>query len=63
MSLITAHKVLIVSAAIFFLFYALWELSRYIRGGGSSALVAAAVSLVVAVGWVFYFRTIRARRR
>jgi hypothetical protein len=39
MKLITAHRILIASAAIFFLFFALWELRNYSNGG---ALWAAA---------------------
>jgi hypothetical protein len=39
MKLITAHKILITSATIFFGFFALWEANRYFNGDHSWALV------------------------
>lgn len=57
MTLMTAHKILIGSAIVFFLVYAVWELFHS-RADGVWALVRAGVSVGVAVGFLVYFRTL-----
>lgn len=55
-SVLTAHKILIASAAALFLGYGIWELLRYPSPGGSGALVRGAFSGVAAVGFGVYLR-------
>lgn len=57
MTLMTAHKILIAAAIVFFLGYAVWEL-RQVQAGGTWALVRAGVSLLVSLGFVLYFRSL-----
>ncbi|HEU4401247.1 MAG TPA: hypothetical protein VFT43_04010 [Candidatus Polarisedimenticolia bacterium] len=56
MSLITAHKILIGTAAVFFVFYAGWEFAGARAAAGG--VIRGAVSLLAAVGLLLYFRTI-----
>jgi hypothetical protein len=58
MKLITAHKILITSATIFFGFFALWEANRYFNGDHSWALVRSALYFVVAVGFGIYLKNL-----
>ncbi len=62
MRVMTAHKILISTAAAFFLFYAGWELLRYLRGGDVWALPRALAALAVAVGLGVYFGYLRRKR-
>jgi len=55
MRVITAHKILISTAAVFFLFYAGWELRRLFRAGAFWALPRALVALAVAIALGVYF--------
>ncbi|MBI3007871.1 MAG: hypothetical protein HYY53_06170 [candidate division NC10 bacterium] len=57
MTLMTAHKILIAAAILFFLGYAIWEL-RNAQAAGLWALARGGVSVVVAVGFLIYFRTL-----
>lgn len=61
MRLITAHRVLIGAGIAFFVFYALFQLRRYLDGGDWPALVQAVVSAAVAGGFVVYYRGLRRR--
>jgi hypothetical protein len=56
--LITAHRILIGAAILFFVFFAAFQLKLYLREPGVAPLVEAVVSLVVAVGLVLYYRTL-----
>lgn len=56
MSIITAHKILITTAILFFLFYAVWEIRGYAAPGGASALLRGIISFVVACGLGIYLR-------
>jgi hypothetical protein len=58
MSVFTAHRILIATATVFFVFYGVRELVDYDHEGGTSALVQAIVSFVVAFGLGLYWRTI-----
>jgi len=53
----TAHKILIAAAIVFFLGYAVWEL-RNAQAAGLWALVRGGISVVVSVGFVIYFRSL-----
>jgi hypothetical protein len=55
-SIRTAHKILITTAIIFFLFYAIWEIRNYPHPGGGWALLRGMISGVVAVGLGLYLR-------
>ena len=59
MRLITAHRILIGAAILFFVFYAVAALVH----GRPGAPVHAIVSLVVAVGLIVYYRSLRKRWR
>ena len=61
MSLITAHRILIGTAIAFFLLYGALELRAYADLEQTGALLRAAVSFVVAAGWVLYFRNLKKR--
>ncbi|MGH7785575.1 MAG: hypothetical protein ACRERC_01840 [Candidatus Binatia bacterium] len=59
MRLTTAHKILIASAAVFFLFFALILVRRYAAGAGYGYLAGAVLGVGVALGFAVYFRTIK----
>ena len=56
MSIVTAHKILITTAIIFFLFYAVWEIRNYPDPGGVWALVRGIISVLAACGLGIYLR-------
>ena len=56
MSITTAHKILIVTATIFFLFYAAWEILGYSGPGGAWALFRGIIALIVACALALYLR-------
>jgi hypothetical protein len=58
MKLLTAHKILIGSAAIFFLFFSLWELQNYLNAADSWAVFRSILYLVVAGGFGIYFKNL-----
>ena len=58
MRLLTAHKILISTAAVFFFFFAFWELRNYFDTGEAWAVFRAALYLVVAVGFGVYFKSL-----
>ena len=58
MRLLTAHKILISTAAVFFFFFALWELRNYLDTGEAWAVFRAALYLGVAVGFGVYFKSL-----
>lgn len=59
MRLITAHRILIGAGIAFFAFYALFQLKRFADLGQAWALVQAVVAGVIAIGFVFYYRSLR----
>lgn len=59
MRLMAAHRILIVSAIVFFLGYAGWELVG--RAGGRGTLGRATLAAAGAAALVLYFRTLRGR--
>jgi hypothetical protein len=56
MRLLTAHKILISTATVFFFFFGLWELRNYFDGAGPWAVFRAILYLLVAVGFGVYFK-------
>lgn len=59
MKLITAHKILIGTSIVFFIFFSGWELTNYLGAGGGWALARSILYLGVAVGFAVYFRTLK----
>jgi hypothetical protein len=57
MKLMTAHKILIGSATVFFVFFALWELRNYVDGETAAAW-RSALYLIIAVGFGVYFKNL-----
>jgi len=51
-----AHKILIATSIVFFLFYAIWEIRHYSGTGGSAALLRGIISAVIACGLGLYLR-------
>lgn len=54
MRLITAHKILIISATIFFIFFALWELNRYSNSDDVWTMARGILYFLVALGFGIY---------
>ena len=63
MQLLVAHQVLIGSAILLSGIFSARAAVLFSRGGGAGNLALAAASLLLAVGLVLYFRTVRARWR
>jgi hypothetical protein len=55
-SIVTAHKILITTAIVFFLFYAGWEIRNYPDPGGVWALVRGIISAIAACAFAIYLR-------
>ena len=62
-SILTAHKILITTAIIFFLFYAVWEIRNYPDPGGVGALLRGSISGIAACGLGIYLRYFLKSRR
>ncbi|MGH7873867.1 MAG: hypothetical protein ACREQO_16815, partial [Candidatus Binatia bacterium] len=58
MKLITAHKILIASSTVFFLFLSLWELQSYFASSDSWAMGRSLLYLLVAIGFGIYFKNL-----
>jgi len=54
MSLISFHRVLIVTAILFCAGYGAYELSEFTKGGGNGSLVMSSVFFVLAAGLSYY---------
>jgi len=59
MKLLTAHKILITSAVLFFVFFAAWEWTNYSRGGDAWAVWRAALYILVAFGFGVYLKNLK----
>ena len=59
MKLITAHRVLIAAGIAFFAFYALLQARLFAARGGADAAVQAVIAVVVVVGLIVYYRSLR----
>jgi len=62
MRLVTAHRILIGSAALFFVFFAGQRFLTYQRSGDAGVLATSAVALCAAVGLALYYRNIGGSR-
>jgi len=56
MNLVAFHRFLIVTAAVFFAGYGLWEFAAFARGAGTARLILAAGSFLAAVVLLLYIR-------
>lgn len=61
MKLLTAHKILIGTSVVFFVFLSSWEVGNYLSEAGIWTLARGTVYLGVAVGFAIYFRSLRKR--
>jgi len=61
MRLITAHRILIGAGIAFFVFYAAIQLKQFLASGGIGPLAQGIVAIVIAVGFVVYYRSLRRR--
>ena len=59
MSLLTAHKILISTAVVFFLGFALWELRNYFSMGNLWALFRSVLYFLVSVGFALYLKSLK----
>ena len=58
MKILTAHKILISSAVIFFVFFAFWEYRNSANGDGW-AVWRSGLYLVIAVGFAIYLKNLK----
>ena len=58
MKLLTAHKILITSAVIFFIFFSGWEYRNY-AAGDTSAAWRSGLYLIVACGFAVYLKNLK----
>jgi len=58
MKILTAHKILISSAVVFFVFFAFWEYRNSANGDGW-AVWRSGLSLLVAVGFAIYLKNLK----
>ncbi len=61
MRLMTAHKILIGTSIVFFVFFSGWELANFLDAKEAWALVRSVLYLGVAAGFAVYFRTLKNR--
>ena len=59
MTLLTAHRILISTAVVFFFGFALWELRNYFDTGDLWAIFRGFLYLLVAVCFGFYLRSLK----
>jgi len=57
--IMTAHKILIGSAIALFIFFGIWKFKDYANTGEVWTLVSGLLSLLVAIGFGIYFRSLR----
>jgi len=56
MKLMTAHRILIGTATVFFVFFSLWELRNYAESGEVWAFARAVLYLLIAIGFGLYLK-------
>jgi hypothetical protein len=54
MRLLTAHKILISTAVVFFIFFSLWELRNYLQGGDGWAAFRSGLYFLTGIGFAVY---------
>ena len=62
MRLLTAHRILIGSAVVLFVYYGLWELAGWREAGAGGGWIRGALSLALAGGLGLYFLTLWQKR-
>ena len=62
MRILTVHRILIGTAAAFFVFYSGWEVLHAARGGDTWGLARGLVALAVAAALWFYFAHLLRKR-
>ena len=63
MTLLTAHKILITTAVVFFFGFAVWEFARIPTDGGSWGLVRVLLYFTVSVGFGVYLVYLRSLKK
>jgi hypothetical protein len=58
MKLLTAHKILISAAVVFFIYFSFWELRRYFGGDGWAGL-RGILYFIVALGFGVYLKHLK----
>ena len=58
MRLMTAHKILIGTATVFFVFFSLWELRNYAGSGEVWGFARAVLYLLIAIGLGVYLKKV-----
>ncbi len=58
MKLLTAHKILIGTAVVFFIYFALWELRQYFGGDGWAGF-RGVLYFLVAAAFAVYFKQLK----
>lgn len=59
MKIMTAHRILITSAAVFFLFFAGWEYRNYANAQDGWALVRCVLYVAVSGAFAFYLKNLK----
>ena len=59
MKLITAHKILMGTATVFFVFFSLWEFRNYAANGEAWAAARSILYLIIAIGFGVYLKKLR----
>ena len=59
MTLLTAHRILISTAVVFFFGFALWELRNYFDTGNLWAISRSILYLLVSVGFGVYLKSLK----
>ncbi|MBI3000402.1 MAG: hypothetical protein HYY46_18400 [Deltaproteobacteria bacterium] len=59
MTLLTAHRILIATAVVFFFGFSLWELRNYFNAGDPWALVRSLLYLLASAGFGVYLRSLK----
>jgi hypothetical protein len=58
-TLLTAHRILISTAVVFFIFFSVWEVNNFLKAGNSWNLGRAAIYLLVAAGFGVYLKSLK----
>jgi hypothetical protein len=59
MKLMTAHRILIGTAVVFFLCFSTWEFDRYLRSNDAWTLVQSVFYFFVGIGFAVYFKNLK----
>ena len=59
MRLITAHRILISTSVVFFVFFSLWELRNYLQDGDAWTAFRSALYLLIGIGFGIYLMNLK----